>query len=77
MTLSKLDQDALAAGIAVEFINAKGEPENISDEIKRALLAVMDTPAGKVPPLQVFTPRTKRQLTPQGKGEFSWLLQSE
>lgn len=80
MTLSKLDQEALAAGIAVEFINAKGEPENISDETKRALLAVMDTPAGKVPPLppvQVFTPRTKRQLTPQGKGEFSWQLQSE
>ncbi|WP_058969768.1 4-alpha-glucanotransferase [Type-D symbiont of Plautia stali] len=80
MTLSKLDQDALSAGIAVEFINAKGEPESISDETKRALLAVMDTPAGKVPPLppvQVFTPRTKRQLTPQGKGEFSWQLQSE
>ncbi len=80
MTLSKLDQEALAAGIAVEFINAKGEPENISDETKRALLALMDTPAGKVPPLppvQVFTPRTKRQLTPQGKGEFSWQLQSE
>lgn len=80
MTLSKLDQDALAAGIAVEFINAKGEPESISDETKRALLAVMDTPAGKMPPLppvQVFTPRTKRQLTPQGKGEFSWQLQSE
>ena len=80
MTLSKLDQSALAAGIAVEFINAKGEPENISDETKRALLAVMDTPAGKVPPLppvQVFTPRSKRQLTPQGRGEFSWQLLSE
>ncbi|ALV90722.1 MULTISPECIES: 4-alpha-glucanotransferase [Pantoea] len=80
MTLSKLDQDALAAGIAVEFINAKGEPESISDVTKRALLAVMDTPVGKVPPLppvQVFTPRAKRQLTPQGKGEFSWQLQSE
>ncbi|NIF03106.1 4-alpha-glucanotransferase [Pantoea sp. Acro-805] len=80
MTLSKLDQAALAAGIAVEFINAKGEPESISDDTKRALLAVMETPEGKAPPLppvQVFTPGRQRHLLPQGKGEFRWQLQSE
>lgn len=80
MTMSKLDQAALAAGISVDFINAKGEPESISDQTKRALLAVMHTPEGKAPPLapvQVFTPRTPRQLTPQGTGEFTWLLETE
>lgn len=80
MTLNKLDQAAQAAGIALRFTNAKGEPEIISDETKRALLAVMDTPTGKTPPLppvQVFSGRMKRQLTPQGSGEFHWQLISE
>ncbi|QGY30863.1 4-alpha-glucanotransferase [Pantoea cypripedii] len=80
MTLSKLDQAAQDAGIALRFINAKGEPATISDDTKRALLDVMDTPAGKTPPLppvQVFTGRAKRQLVPQGSGEFSWQLISE
>lgn len=80
MTLNKLDHAAQAAGIALRFINAKGEPETISDETKRALLAVMDTPEGKAPPLppvQVFRGRGKRQLTPQGSGEFHWQLISE
>ncbi|ADU71002.1 4-alpha-glucanotransferase [Pantoea sp. At-9b] len=80
MTLNKLDHAAQAAGIALRFINANGEPETISDETKRALLAVMDTPEGKAPPLppvQVFCGRVKRQLTPQGSGEFHWQLISE
>jgi len=80
MTLNKLDQAAQDAGITLRFINAHGEPETISDETKRALLAVMETPTGKVPPLppvQVFAARSKRQLTPQGSGTFSWQLQTE
>ncbi|MEG3127495.1 4-alpha-glucanotransferase [Pantoea cypripedii] len=80
MTLSKLDQAAQDAGIALRFINAKGEPATISDDTKRALLEVMATPAGKTPPLppvQVFAGRAKRQLLPQGSGEFSWQLISE
>ncbi|EJL83000.1 4-alpha-glucanotransferase [Pantoea sp. GM01] len=80
MTLNKLDQAAQDAGIALRFINAHGEPETISDATKRALLAVMETPVGKAPPLppvQVFAARAKRQLTPQGSGSFSWQLHSE
>ncbi|MFT4270762.1 MAG: 4-alpha-glucanotransferase [Pantoea sp.] len=80
MTLNKLDQAAQAAGIALRFINANGEPATISDDTKRALLAVMDAPTGKAPPLppvQVFRGRMQRQLTPQGSGEFHWQLISE
>lgn len=80
MTLNKLDQAAQDAGISLRFINAHGEPETLSDDTKRALLAVMDTPGGKAPPLppvQVFAARSKRQLTPQGNGTFSWQLQTE
>ncbi|WP_345827906.1 4-alpha-glucanotransferase [Pantoea sp. BRR-3P] len=80
MTLNKLDQAAQDAGIALRFINAHGEPETISDTTKRALLAVMETPSGKAPPLppvQVFAARAKRQLTPQGRGAFSWQLETE
>ncbi|PJZ05309.1 4-alpha-glucanotransferase [Pantoea rodasii] len=80
MTLSKLDQAALNAGIAVDFTNANGEQVRINDDTKRALLAVMNTPEGKTPPLpavQVFAARARRQLTPQGKGEFRWQLLTE
>ncbi|KGT93946.1 4-alpha-glucanotransferase [Enterobacter cancerogenus] len=80
MTFSKLDQAAQDAGIAVDFTNANGEQVRIHDDTKRALLAVMNTPQGKAPPLppvQVFTPRRPRQCCPQGKGEFSWQLETE
>ena len=80
MARNKLDQAAHDAGIALNFTNAKGEPESISDETKRALLAVMSTPDGKAPPLppvQVFSARAKKQLTPLGSGEYTWQLQTE
>ena len=80
MTLSKLDQAAQDAGIAIDFTNANGEQVRIHDDTKRALLAVMNTPEGKAPPLPpvlVFTPRRPRQCCPQGKGEFSWQLETE
>ncbi len=80
MPLNKLDQAAHDAGITLNFINAQGEPETISDATKRALLAVMQTPAGKAPPLppvQVFGARAKKQLTPQGSGDYLWQLQTE
>jgi len=38
MSLSKLDKAAEAAGIALRFVNARGEQETISDETKEALL---------------------------------------
>ena len=80
MARIKLDQAAHDAGIALNFINAKGEPETISDDTLRALLAVMQTPGGKAPPLppvQVFRARAKKQLRLHGSGEYSWQLQTE
>ncbi|OIX91034.1 4-alpha-glucanotransferase [Pantoea sp. Ae16] len=80
MSLNKLDQAAEAAGIALRFVNARGEKETISDETKEALLAVMEAPAGKappVPPVQVFVARARRELAVGGKGEFTWQLTTE
>jgi 4-alpha-glucanotransferase len=82
MKQTSLDKAARAAGIALEYINAKGEPEAISDETKRALLAVMDQlQASKkktpLPPVAVFSGSGKRHLTPQGSGNFNWQLRSE
>lgn len=80
MSLNKLDQAAEAAGIALRFVNARGEKETISDETKEALLAVMEAPAGKappVPPVQVFVARARRELAVGGKGEFAWQLTTE
>ena len=81
MKENALDKAARAAGISLEYINAKGQPEAISDETKRALLAVMDNPdKGKktpLPPVAVFSGSRKRQLTPQGRGEYHWQLRSE
>lgn len=79
MKNGNLDQAARDAGIAVDFINAKGEAETISDETKRALLAVMETPKGTLPlpPVQVFTVRDKRRLSVEGSGEFLWTLETE
>ena len=39
MSLNKLDQAAEAAGIALRFVNARGEKETIREETKAALLA--------------------------------------
>lgn len=81
MKQDSLDQAARAAGISLDYINVNGEKEAISDETKRALLAVMGDPqeAGKspLPPVAVFSGRGKRQLTPQGRGVYRWQLQTE
>ncbi|PPS59385.1 hypothetical protein CRX72_26885 [Pantoea sp. BRM17] len=66
--------------LPLRFVNARGEKETISDETKEALLAVMEAPAGKappVPPVQVFVARARRELAVGGKGEFTWQLTTE
>ncbi len=81
MTSTSLDKAALAAGIALTYFNANGEPEAISDETKRALLAVMENPqkASKspLPPVVVFSGNRQRMLAPQIDGRISWQLQTE
>lgn len=81
MTSSSLDKAALAAGIALTYFNANGEPEAISDETKRALLAVMENPqkASKspLPSVVVFSGNRQRVLAPQIDGRISWQLQTE
>jgi len=80
MSLNKLDQTAESAGIALHFENARGEQQTISDETKQALIAVMDTPAGKappVPPVKLFIARARRELLIGGEGEFNWQLITE
>lgn len=51
MKSTSLDKAAQAAGIALTYFDANGEPEAISDDTKRALLAIMENPqkAGKSP----------------------------
>ncbi len=80
MAMKKLDQAARDAGIALSFINNKGESQTISDDTKRALLALMDAPTGNAPPLPsvlVFTPPGQPELTPQGSDDYRWQLVSE
>ncbi len=81
MKENSLDKAARAAGISLTHINVNGETEAISDETKRALLAVMDNPGSNkktpLPPVAVFSGNAKRQLTAQGRGVFHWQLRSE
>lgn len=80
MAMKKLDQAARDAGIALSFINNKGESQTISDDTKRALMALMDAPTGNAPPLPpvlVFTPPGLPELTPQGSDDYRWQLVSE
>ncbi|HAI04517.1 MAG TPA: 4-alpha-glucanotransferase, partial [Pantoea sp.] len=81
MKQNSLDQAARAAGISLDYINVNGEKEAISDDTKRALLAVMGDPhdakKSPLPPVAVFSGSGKRQLTPQGSGVYHWQLQTE
>lgn len=80
MAMKKLDQAARDAGIALSFINNKGESQTISDDTKRALMALMDAPTGSAPPLPpvlVLTPPGLPELTPQGSDDYRWQLVSE
>ncbi|WP_435928693.1 4-alpha-glucanotransferase [Dryocola sp. BD613] len=84
MDSKRLDNAALAAGIAANYINAHGKPQAIPADTKLRLLEAMSrTTASKkgavtpVPNVQVFTAGTKMALPLEGHGEFTWQLTTE
>ncbi len=84
MESKRLDSSALAAGISPNYINAHGKPQAIGAETKRRLLDAMNSDVAPkaaakspLPPVLVVTKSRRMQLTPQGRGEYTWLLTSE
>lgn len=80
MDKKKFEQAAAAAGIAAQYINAKGEQEEISPDIRQRLLAAMSTnrsKPGPIPPCKVFLRKRTMTLEIGGKGSYQWQLTSE
>ncbi|MCT4703443.1 4-alpha-glucanotransferase [Enterobacteriaceae bacterium H20N1] len=84
MDSKRLDNAALAAGIAANYINAHGKPQAIGADTKLRLLEAMSRTASPkkvavtpVPNVQVFTAGTKMALPLEGHGEFSWQMTTE
>ncbi|MBJ3815618.1 4-alpha-glucanotransferase [Shimwellia pseudoproteus] len=84
MESKRLDKAAQAAGIAAEYINAHGKPQEIPADTKQRLLDAMNhTPAqrghgdGPVPATRVITQAKKMVLSVAGKGEYHWILTTE
>ncbi|NIY49404.1 4-alpha-glucanotransferase [Cedecea colo] len=84
MESKRLDNAALAAGIAANYINAHGLPQAIPADTKLRLLEAMSRTATPqkvavtpVPNVQVFTAGTKMALPLEGHGEFTWQLATE
>ncbi|HBV40297.1 MAG TPA: 4-alpha-glucanotransferase [Erwinia sp.] len=80
MDKKKFEQAAAAAGIAASYINAKGEREEISPDIRQRLLAAMSTDRrkpGPIPSCKVFPRKREMALEVGGKGSYQWQLTSE
>lgn len=81
MDLKKLEQAAAAAGIAANYINARGQPEEVSPETREKLLAAMaPRPEGAdvpLPPCQVLLKKRRQQLQVGGQGDYQWQFDSE
>ncbi len=84
MDSKRLDNAALAAGIAANYINAHGLPQAIPADTKLRLLDAMSRTAAPekvavtpVPNVQVFTAGTRMVLPLEGHGEFTWQLATE
>ncbi|WP_067699911.1 4-alpha-glucanotransferase [Erwinia sp. ErVv1] len=75
---NKFEQASAAAGIAANYINAKGEPEAISQQVRQRLLAAMSeagrTKPGPIPACKVFTRRRSVKVDIAGRGEYQWQL---
>lgn len=81
-----LDLAAKRAGIIDRFTNMTDDVQSVSDDTKRALLAVMgrdqnNNVAGNdgldpapLPPVKVFLPGDALTLTPQGSGKYQWQM---
>lgn len=78
----KFEQAAKDAGIASEYINAKGQKEQIDVDIRRRLLAAMSSEKrkakpGPIPGCKVFQHKRLLQLEVGGKGAYQWQLVTE
>ena len=84
MQSKRLDNAALEAGIAANYINAHGKPQAIGADTKLRLLEAMNRPAvskskraAPVPNVKIFTSGSRAQLTLAGEGEYQWRLTTE
>ncbi len=81
MQLTDNEQAARAAGIALSYINAKGQPEAISAQTSAQLLAAMGPPgpvkSTPLPAVSVFRATDKWCVPVVGEGQFHWRLQTE
>lgn len=85
MESKRLNNAALEAGIAANYINAHGKPQAIGAETKQRLLDAMNlTAAGAtkpaatpVPNVKVFTRGSRMQFSLEGKGDYQWQLVTE
>ena len=76
------EQAAKDAGIASEYINARGQKEQISIDVRRRLLAAMSpekrkAKPGPIPGCKVFQQKRILQLEVGGKGAYQWQLKVE
>ncbi len=82
MESKRLAQAATDAGIATSFINAHGKPQEIAADSRQRLLEAMGSATGAhnsapLPAVKVFIAGRRMALTPQGEGEYGWLLTTE
>lgn len=77
----KREQAAEAAGIAARYINARGQPEEVSSGTRDKLLAAMAprprAGSAPLPPCQVLIKKRVQRLLTGGKGEYHWQFDSE
>lgn len=81
MNRKKIEEQAAAAGIAAKYVNARGEPEEISLAIRQRLLAAMAPASRKknapLPVCKVFIRRRTMLLDIAGSGRYQWRLETE
>ena len=81
MDREQLEKAASAAGIAADYINAKGEREAISPETIALLLEAMEDPVDRsarpIAPVSVIVGEAEKVLAVEGEGDFSWQLVTE
>ena len=81
MAYKQFEQAAAMAGIAAEYINARGKPEAIGHTTREKLLAAMHTlpkpTSAPLPPCKVLLYQRQQQLSIGGSGQYQWHLVTE
>ncbi|WP_158781004.1 4-alpha-glucanotransferase [Pantoea sp. BAV 3049] len=81
MDRKKFEREAATAGIASEYINARGQPEEVSVDVRQRLLAAMSdarkAKPGPIPPCKVYLRKRSLKLEVAGKGDYQWQLVTE